>query len=75
VKIATVVFIVLGLVSGLIATLTAVHASPDFLGASSGFSSTFLTTVFWTCLSGLFMLCAISLGIVADRILPGDSAA
>ncbi len=45
-KIATVVFVALGLVSGLLATLTAVHAMPDFLGASSGFSSTFMTTVF-----------------------------
>jgi hypothetical protein len=75
VKIATVVFVALGLVAGLMATLTAVHALPDFLGTSSGFSSTFMTTVFWTCLAGLFMLSAISLGIIADKILPGDSAA
>jgi hypothetical protein len=75
VKIATIVFVALGLLSGLMATLTAVHASPDFLGPSSGFSSTFLTTAFWTCLPGLFMLCAISLGIIADKILPKDSAA
>lgn len=74
-KTATVAFIALGLLSGLMATLTAVHALPDFLGASSGFSSTFLTTVFWTCLSGLFMLAAISLGIITDKLLPKDSAA
>ena len=48
---------------------------PDFLNASSGFSSTFLTTVFWTCLSGLFMLAAISLGIIAEKLINKDSAA
>ena len=74
-KIATVVFVALGLLSGLMATLTAVNASPDFLNASSGFSSTFLTTVFWTCLSGLFMLAAISLGIIAEKLINKDSAA
>ena len=74
-KIASIAFVALGLLSGLMATLTAINAYPDFLAASSGFSGTFLTIVFWTCLSGLFMLATISLGIIADKVLHKDSAA
>ncbi len=66
-KIASLTCIVLGLLSGLMATLTAVNVLPDFLNASSGFTSTFLTTVFWTCLSGLLMLAAIAFGTIADK--------
>jgi hypothetical protein len=52
------------------ATLTSVHVSPSFLLASSGFSNTLLTTVFWVCASGLMILTAIALAIihVADKI-------
>ncbi len=61
----SVIFIVLGIVSALMATLTAVHVFPAFLCASSGFSCVFLSSVFWTCLSGLMMLTSIALAIIS----------
>jgi glutamate mutase epsilon subunit len=64
-KNAALTLIALGLLSGLLATLTAVEALPHFLIASSGFSAVFLTTVFWVCLSGLLVLSAIALGIIS----------
>ena len=64
-KKASLIFIGLGLVSGFLATLTAIHAIPAFLCASSGFSCVFLTSVFWTCVSGLMMLSAIALALTS----------
>jgi hypothetical protein len=48
-----------------LATLTAVHAFPAFLNASSGFSAVFLTSIFWTCVSGLLLLSAIALALIS----------
>jgi hypothetical protein len=59
-------YISLGLLAAVVATLTATHVVPSFLDASSGFSTTFLTTVFWTCVSGLFMLAALAYSILAN---------
>lgn len=66
-KAASLTFVVFGLLAGLMATLTAIDISPAFLNASSGFSGTLLTTVFWVCLSGLLMLAAIALGIITNK--------
>jgi hypothetical protein len=69
-KTASFVFLFLGLAAGVMATLTSIHVSPSFLLASSGFSNTLLTTMFWVCVSGLMLLTAIALAIiqVADKI-------
>jgi hypothetical protein len=69
-KAASFVFLFLDLVAGVMATLTSIHVSPSFLMASSGFTNTLLTTMFWVCVSGLTILTAIALAIihVADKI-------
>ena len=66
-KIASLTCTVLGLLGGVVAALTALDVIPGFLDASSGFSSIFLTTLFWVFLSGLLMLAAIAFGVVADK--------
>jgi hypothetical protein len=64
-KRASLTCVALGLVCGILATLTAIHAFPAFLNASSGFSAVLLTCVFWTCTSGLLMLSAIALALIS----------